>query len=453
MLVRRARSFWLTLRRRGIRVTSITEHADDTPTGKLTVAIIESVDEFYSEDLAQEVKRGMREAASRGFWVSPYVPYGYKRVRVQDGAKKRPRLELNPPLDTVARRIFDMALAGVSVLEIAKTLNRDGIPSPRGKKWLKTTIHKILVNETYTGTLVWGLTDKTGAPPVRVADAFPAIITKQEIERVSESWQSRAPERVHPRQAASRYLLSGLVRCKLCKRALTAAEAKGGKYSYYVCQSILNGGSKACEAPRLNAGRFERLIIQQIRDHILTESHVRELVKQLDEEMDGAAREERDRLETIEAEQAEVRRKMDRLWHVVESSDMKVNDILPRLRVHQERQAQLDQAAEEARSVLSERRELLDSADVVAKFAEDMSEFLRTSEVTETKSFIRSFVKRIAVSPGRAVIRYTIPTPLDSPLQGADAADVELGEEVRSRAPVGRPKGTVLRIFSWEVAL
>ena len=61
------------------------------PTGKLLEAIIESVDEFYSENLAQEVTRGMREAASRGFWVTSYAPYGYKRVHVQDGPKKRRR--------------------------------------------------------------------------------------------------------------------------------------------------------------------------------------------------------------------------------------------------------------------------------------------------------------------------------------------------------------------------
>ena len=39
------------LRKRGIKVVSITEHADDSPTGKLMEAIIESVDEFYSENL------------------------------------------------------------------------------------------------------------------------------------------------------------------------------------------------------------------------------------------------------------------------------------------------------------------------------------------------------------------------------------------------------------------
>ncbi|MYJ58602.1 MAG: hypothetical protein F4088_07060, partial [Chloroflexi bacterium] len=366
------------------------------------------------------------------------VPYGYRRVHVQDGPKKRPRLELDPPKDAVARRIFDMALAGESVLEIAKGLNAEGIPSPRGKKWLKTTIHKMLINESYTGTLVWGLTDKSGAPPVRVEQAFPAIVSREEFERVGQSLQSRAPARVNPRQVASRYLLSGLVRCELCRKALTAAEAKGGKYSYYVCQSVLNGGSRSCETPRLNASRFERLIIEQIRAHILTESNIRELVKMVDEEMDGVAREERERLETIEAEREEVRRKMDRLWHIVESSDMEVNDILPRLRVHQERQAQLDQAADQARLALAERRELLDSADMVAKFAEEMGEFLQTSEVTEAKSFIHSFVKRIVVRPGRAVIHYTIPTPQDSPLGGGDVANVELSEGVRSTVPFGR---------------
>ena len=76
-------AFKSMLRRKGVRVVSITEHADDTPTGKLMEAIIESVDEFYSENLAQEVTRGMRESASRGFWVTSYGPL---RLQPGDGA-------------------------------------------------------------------------------------------------------------------------------------------------------------------------------------------------------------------------------------------------------------------------------------------------------------------------------------------------------------------------------
>ena len=67
-------AFKAMLCKKGVRVVSITEHADDFPTGKLLEAFIESVDEFYSENLAQEVTRGMREAASRGFWVASRVP-------------------------------------------------------------------------------------------------------------------------------------------------------------------------------------------------------------------------------------------------------------------------------------------------------------------------------------------------------------------------------------------
>ena len=78
------------------RNLSITEQAEDNPTGRLLEGIIETVDEFYSENLAQDVLRGMREAASRGFWVAPMAPYGYRKVKVQDGPKERPTLEPDP---------------------------------------------------------------------------------------------------------------------------------------------------------------------------------------------------------------------------------------------------------------------------------------------------------------------------------------------------------------------
>ena len=83
-------AFKSMLRRKGIRVVSITEQAEDNATGRLLEGIIESVDEFYSENLAQEVTRGMREAASRGFWMTTYAPYGYKRVHIQDGPRNAP---------------------------------------------------------------------------------------------------------------------------------------------------------------------------------------------------------------------------------------------------------------------------------------------------------------------------------------------------------------------------
>ena len=419
-------AFKSMLRRRGIRVTSITEHADDTPTGKLMEAIIESVDEFYSDNLAQEVRRGMRESAQRGFYLSSVAPFGYRKVYVSDGGKQRPRLELDPPKDALARRIFELALRGQSILEIVKTLNKEGIPTAKGKRWLKTSVHNILSNEVYMGALVWGIKATDGSEPVRVENAVPAIVSKEEFEQVRAMLEARAPAKTNPRRAASPYLLSGLVACALCEKKLTAAEAKGGRYSYYVCGSLLKRGSGACETPRLNAKRFETLILDQLRDHVLTESNIRELVKLLDEEMDGAAREERERLETIEAELREIRLMLDRIWRVIEKTDLDVDDAAPRIREHMARKEQLELAADKARNALAERRVLLDKAEVVAEFAADMAEFLRASDITESKAFLRTFIKRIAVEPGRATIHYTIPMPEDSPIGRKDSAEVAL---------------------------
>ena len=60
------------------------EQAEDNATGRLLEGIIESVDEYYSENLA-EVVRGMREAASRGFFLGSNAPFGYRRSRSATG--------------------------------------------------------------------------------------------------------------------------------------------------------------------------------------------------------------------------------------------------------------------------------------------------------------------------------------------------------------------------------
>ena len=295
-------AFKSMLRRKGVRVVSITEQADDTPTGKLLEGIIESVDEFYSENLAQEVTRGMREAASRGFWVASRTPYGYNRVMVQDGAKKRPTLEPDPDASQIVKRIFDMAEAGTGMLKIAQALNDDGIASPAGKLWSKNGIHFILRNEVYTGTLVWGTNGKGKDEPVRVEKAFPSIVSKTHFRRVNRLMRSRAPKVAHPRRVGSTYLLSGLVKCKACNRALSGQDAKSGQFSYYVCQSIMKRGKGACETPRLNARRFEELVVGKIRSNVLTDTNIRALVKVVDEQMDSVVAEQRKRLETIEDE-------------------------------------------------------------------------------------------------------------------------------------------------------
>ena len=413
------------LRRRGVRVVSITEQADDTPTGKLVEGIIESVDEFFSENLAQEVRRGMREAASRGFWVGSRTPYGYNRVLVQDGARKRPKLEPDEVTARVVQRIFDLAETGRGSLDIARTLNEEGIASATGKLWSKTSISSILRNEVYTGTLVWGAAGDQ-ADPVRVERAFPAIISRAQFRRVRDVVLSRAPAFAHPRRLTSPYLLSGLVRCYRCKMALSAQETRGGRFQYYVCQSLIRMGSGSCDTPRLNARRFEGLIVDRIRSSILTEGNMADLTKVVRQELNRLAQEERKRLETIESELKDVGRSLDRLWRIVETTD----DVPPgtdvRIRDNSDRKLRLEEAAEEARVVLSQRSADREELEAIMARVQDIGGLLRESELPDRRTFIATFVEEIVVMPGRAVVHYNVPMPCDSHSPGADFEEVLL---------------------------
>ena len=256
--------------------------------------------------------------------------------------------------------------------------------------------------------MVWGANAKDKGEPVRVEKAFPAIVSKTQFHRVGKHLSSRAPKFSHPRRVGSSYLLSGLVKCETCDTPLTGRFAQSGKYAYYLCQSNIKLGKDACDTPTLNARRFEELVVAKIRSNILTEGNIRDLVKVVAEEMDGVTREERKKLKTIEDELEDVKRKLGRIWHFVETTDAVMADASDRIR---ERQERLEYFAEQARAVLAQRRKVLDDVNTISAYAKDMKDFLNESELTERRAFIQSFVKEIVVMPGDALLRYTSPCP------------------------------------------
>lgn len=215
---------------------------DDSPTGRLLEGVIESIDEFYSANLGQDIKRGLRENARRGFFNGSRPPWGLHKVAVRDGAKMRNKLEPYPEDSVsvwVVSRIFDMAFNDIGSKEIAKTLNRDGLRTGNGKRWGKVTVHKILTNEAYCSTLVWGGRPghpaiNSGEPPVRVENAWPAIIDKETFDLVQRKMALKRPQVIHPRTVSSFYLLSGLLFCS-CGRAMIGYSAKSQGYFYYTC--------------------------------------------------------------------------------------------------------------------------------------------------------------------------------------------------------------------------
>ena len=407
-------AFKSMLRRKGIRVVSITEQAEDTATGRLLEGIIESVDEFYSENLAQEVVRGMREAASRGFFLGSKAPFGYKRVKISDGAKERPTLEVDPATAPIVKEIFESSLSGYGLKEICRTLNDRGITN-RGKRWYKGGLHYLLTNEAYTGTAVWGRTTKVekAQDPVRVEGAWPALVSRELFDAVQEAMRDRAPKVRRPARVGSRFLLSGLLKCGVCGRPYSGQGAKSGQYGYYICGTLFREGAGTCSARYLNAPKVEEFVVQKIRERILTEETIVELVTLVAEEIDAMAGELAGRLEVIDAELGDVRKRLERLYEALETSELTLEVLSPRIFSLRHREEQLEAAREDAETQLEQRRVELPNTEEIAEYVADFRDFLKDGTFPERKALIRNFVEGIEVVGDEVVLTYTIPMPND----------------------------------------
>ena len=415
-------AFKSMLRRRGIRVTSITEHADDTPTGKLMEAIIESVDEFYSENLAQEVTRGMREAAARGFFLGSRAPYGYKRVKVQDGGKERPTLEIDPATAPIVKEMFERSARGQGLKEICNDLHSRGI-TKGGKRWQKNMLHYVLTNEAYTGSAVWGKTAKDGRTPdpVRVADAWPAIVSRQLYESVRAGLRSRAPKIQSPARVGSMFLLSGLLHCGVCGKPYTGQSAKSGQFAYYVCNKLLREGAGACDGRYLNAGRMEDQVVGKIMERILNEETITELVQLVAEEVDALAEARASDLAIVESDLDDVRRRLEKLYDAIENSELTYEALSPRILKLRQQEDQLAAAQDEAVRQLEQRRADLPLTPEIKRYVAEFREFLEAGTIPERKALIRSFVQRVRVDVDEVSIRYTIPMPSDGATQDRES--------------------------------
>ena len=401
--------FKAVLRKAGVQVVSITEPLEDTPTGRLLEAMIESLDEFYSANLGEEVVRGMRESASRGFYISSYAPYGYRKVKIRDGSKERTTLEPETLQSQVVLRVYKEALESKGLVEIAKVLNNEGIIGPRGKSWGKTTIYKILTNEVYTGTLVWGRTSNRNLPPVRVENAWPAVVDHDVFEQVKSKLKKRAFIFIHPKRVASNYLLSGIAKCGYCGKALVGQDAKGGQFHYYVCGTLLKKGSGSCPAQYINSRRFEELIINKIKGHILTYENLSQLVYLVNEEMDASAGEYHTRLNTVVNEINNVNSRLERLYDALETGTLQLADLAPRIKELRQRQEQLQMSSHELEMLLSDRRVELADLETVTQYVADLHNLLNDSTLTEKKSFIKSFVSEVQVTGTEVLLAYNLP--------------------------------------------
>ena len=214
------------LRKHGVQIISIKEPIDNSPAGQMMENMIESMDAFYSANLSQDVRRGQRQVALRGYYPGNRAPYGYKLQKVQEeGGKAFHNIFVaDEPYDQIVRRIILEAGAGRSANEIRAGLNADGIPAPKGGKWADSTIHQMVHNMHYAGLIVWGVNSTSGDPPVIAPGRHKPIVSEEEMQLAIEVFASKFHTLVNPRQTASDYMLSSLLWCRLCGAKLTVSQ-------------------------------------------------------------------------------------------------------------------------------------------------------------------------------------------------------------------------------------
>ena len=208
----------------------------------------------------------------------------------------------------------------------------------------------------------------------------------------------------------SRFLLSGLLKCGVCGRPYSGQGAKSGQLAYYICGTLYREGAGTCEARYLNAPRVESFVVEKIRERILTEETIVELVTLVAEEIDAMAGELSGRLEVIEAELGDVRKRLERLYEALETSELTL-EVRRRIFSLRHREEQLEAARDDAETQLEQRRVELPNTEEITRYVADFRDFLKDGTFPERKALIRNFVEGIEVVGDEATLTYTIPMP------------------------------------------
>ena len=220
----------------GIEVISIAEQLGEDKTSILIEALIEAMDEYYSINLAEEVRRGMTEKAQRGEVVST-PPFGYD---VKDNV-----FVPNPETAPVVKMIFNKYLSGRGCLEIAKELNTMGIRTKYGNKWENRGVEYVLRNVVYTGKLTWTpvkskTRDYKNEATIITQGKHEPIIEQEIFDKVQKMiLEKKKLFPKHSRQSSNEFMLKGFLKCSNCGGALVYAlndRVQCNRYSKGTCE-------------------------------------------------------------------------------------------------------------------------------------------------------------------------------------------------------------------------
>ena len=195
--------------------------------------IMSSIAEFYSQNLATEVKKGMGEKVKGGGTVGR-APIGYINVRrVDDKGREERTVELDPERAPLVKQAFEEYATGewsiISLAEYMAALGLSTRPTPKipSKPVTKTSIEKMLKNPYYAGVIRYNGIEYDGAH-----EALIDLETFNKVQNIIQSHHNGERTGEHP------HFLKGLVYCWNCKSRMVVTHAKshtGNVYPYFIC--------------------------------------------------------------------------------------------------------------------------------------------------------------------------------------------------------------------------
>ena len=327
------------------------------------------VGQMQREDGAKKVKRGMAGVIRDGRHAGGRA-YGYRPVAGQPGA-----LAIVADEAAVAARIIRAYADGEAPRAIAKVLNDEGVPPPRGARWTASTINGdakrgsgILHNRLYVGELVWNRVrmvkhPDTGRRLSRLNDASAhQVVLVPQLAIVDRATWDRAQARKTARSQISSgerkrtpNLLSGLLRCAACGGGLSIHDRDKHGRVRIRCSTVRESGS--CRATRrLPLARIEKAVLEGLREHLDDTSLIETFVRTYNAERQRlAARAGADRAR-IETRLARAQAELDRaVRNLIKGTldEAEADVVLPQLRAARDRLREELAGVEETPKVLA----------------------------------------------------------------------------------------------------
>ena len=281
------------LRKNGVRIAYAREAVPDGPEGIILESVMEGFAEYYSANLAENVKRGYYDSALKHKTLGRLV-LGYRK-------SSDDTFEIDPETAPIIRKIFTNYKAGKTMKEIYTDLNAAGYKTTSGGEFNKSSLHRILNNEKYIG--VYQFQD------IREENVIPPLVDM-------ETWnicQRRLASAKHRTRTLDldrpAFLLTGKVFCGHCGAPMIGDSATGKTgihYWYYTCQ---NKKRRACDKRRENKQDLEDFVVHQLVKILHSDDGFLETLSQkvADSLVDGTYQAE---LDELQKRQADVKRKI-----------------------------------------------------------------------------------------------------------------------------------------------